>query len=281
MSNILQVSTAWVQNRLLNRHDAFEFNQSTIALTLLALILLPLVANLFVGAGAKATKVPLINPPGLFQLTTQKRFEFVRNGSELLREGRRRFPGKPFRLITNVNAVTVLPPNRAKEVNDLPTLSFRKAVSSEVPLGLTGFGFYRLLEHPTEMVQKVITKHLTKRLNTVTKPLALETSFAVTKILGNKPNWFEVTIQAAALDIVARLSSRVFLGPDVCRDEKWLGITKSYTIVQNQGIYTMRLFPKFFRPIVYLFDPSCRKTRQLYYQARDIIEPVVAKRRKE
>lgn len=94
-------------------------------------------------------------------------------------------------------------------------------------------------------------------------------------------DWFEVTIQEAALDIVARLSSRVFLGSDVCRDEKWLEITKNYTMVQNQGVYTMRLFPKFFRPVVYLFDPSCRKTRQLYYQARDIVEPVVAKRRKE
>lgn len=130
MATILQVNTAWLQNQLLNRHDAVESNQSIIALTLLALILVPLIGKVLVGGGARATKVPLINPPGLFQLVTQKRFEFVREGSELLREGRRRFPGKPFALITNVNPVTVLPPNRAKEVNDLPTLSFRKAVSS-------------------------------------------------------------------------------------------------------------------------------------------------------
>ncbi|KAL8296111.1 hypothetical protein RB600_001550 [Gaeumannomyces tritici] len=44
---------------------------------------------------------------------------------------------------------------------------------------------------------------------------------------------------------------------------------------------TMKLFPFYLRPLIYLCDPNGRKTMKLFYQGRKMVEPLVARRRKE
>lgn len=44
------------------------------------------------------------------------------------------------------------------------------------------------------------------------------------------PDWKEHHLYTEILDIVARISARVFLGEHVCRNQDWLDITKSYTV---------------------------------------------------
>jgi cytochrome P450 len=79
--------------------------------------------------------------------------------------------------------------------------------------------------------------------------------------------------------MVARLSSRVFLGEEVCRDEKWLAITKSYTILAFGAATSIRDYPSWTRPIVHWFDPVCQQLRQQVRDAANIINPVLQARR--
>ncbi|KLU92534.1 hypothetical protein MAPG_11479 [Magnaporthiopsis poae ATCC 64411] len=279
MSSSVGVETPWLQTPLFGDWAAtLELNRSTITLTLLLVVVVPVVASALLGS--KGSRLPVVNVPGPFQLEIQKKFEFVQDGMKFLREGRQRFPGKPFVLVTNSGRITIMPPDRAQEIKGLSTLCFRKAFCFVAPL-MPGLGTLEIIDHPNELVQKVVTKHLTKRLNTVTEPLAIETSFAVSKSLGEKNDWAEVTIYEALLDIVARISTRVFLGPDICRDEAWLEITKNFTVAQSRSLATMKLFPYYLRPLVYFLDPNGRKTVRLFYEARKMVEPLVARRRRE
>jgi hypothetical protein len=91
--------------------------------------------------------------------------------------------------------------------------------------------------------------------------------------------WRELTLKSALLDIVARLSSRVFLGDQVCRNDEWLHITKEYTVNFFFAATELRLFPKPIRPYIYRVIPRCRKLMDQFNESQRIIWPVVLKRR--
>lgn len=62
-------------------------------------------------------------------------------------------------------------------------------------------------------------------------------------------------------EIVARLSSRVFLGDELCRNRAWLDLTIQATITTMTASGIMRMFPRFLRPLVNEILPMCRAMR--------------------
>lgn len=79
--------------------------------------------------------------------------------------------------------------------------------------------------------------------------------------------------------MVARISSCVFLGDKLCRNEEWLEVTKTYTTFAFRAAEELRLYPKWLRGIVQLYLPSCKKIVGVIDRARDIIGDVVQERR--
>ena len=81
------------------------------------------------------------------------------------------------------------------------------------------------------------------------------------------------------LQVIARISSRVFLGDQLCRDENWLRITKDYTVKSFNAANELRLWPAPLRTIASRFLKSSGEVRQLVKQAREVIEPIYNQRR--
>jgi cytochrome P450 len=80
------------------------------------------------------------------------------------------------------------------------------------------------------------------------------------------------------LDLVARLSSRVFLGKELCRNKRWLEIAKRYTVEAFVASFLMRMVPSLLRPVAYWFIPQCRFCRKAVRDAHQIIDPEVDRR---
>lgn len=95
------------------------------------------------------------------------------------------------------------------------------------------------------------------------------------------PEWHEVNTNATVLQIAAQISSRVFLGGQLCRNPDWLRITINYTVDAITGALALRLWPSFIRPAVHWVLPYCRKIRTHLAEGRAIIDPVLEKRREE
>jgi hypothetical protein len=74
------------------------------------------------------------------------------------------------------------------------------------------------------------------------------------------------------------LSSRVFLGLELCRNQEWLDITKNYTVSSFEAISELRSYHALVRPIMQWFSPKCTQARKYYHQAQTLIQPVVEKR---
>jgi cytochrome P450 monooxygenase-2 len=74
------------------------------------------------------------------------------------------------------------------------------------------------------------------------------------------------------------MSSRVFVGEELCRNTEWLQITENYTVDLFDGLLALHKYPTFLRPLLARILPEVRKVQGLYVEARDVIVPVIAKR---
>ncbi|CAP67500.1 uncharacterized protein PODANS_6_11540, partial [Podospora anserina S mat+] len=91
--------------------------------------------------------------------------------------------------------------------------------------------------------------------------------------------WQPVEIRDTILHLIARISSRVFLGSELCRNEDWLKVTRDYTADAMRAAIELRFVPKPVRFLAHWFMPSCQKARVHVQEARRIIGPVLEKRR--
>ena len=81
------------------------------------------------------------------------------------------------------------------------------------------------------------------------------------------------------LDIIARLSSRVFLGDRLCRNEDWLKITKAYTVDMFRAAFNLTLVPLPLRSFLSIFSKECRIVVGHLRRAQELIRPVIEERR--
>lgn len=78
--------------------------------------------------------------------------------------------------------------------------------------------------------------------------------------------------------MVARLSTLVFMGEKICRDEDWINVSVNYTIDAFVAARELRLWPSILRPLVHWFLPSMQKLRKHLVIARFIVKREIEKR---
>lgn len=81
------------------------------------------------------------------------------------------------------------------------------------------------------------------------------------------------------LQLIARVTSRAFVGPELATSKEWLDVNINYTVQAFTAAQTLHDWPSFLRPLVHFFLPECRELRRTMAHARRILEPVVARRR--
>ncbi|KAK2037680.1 cytochrome P450, partial [Colletotrichum somersetense] len=140
-----------------------------------------------------------------------------------------------------------------------------------------------------ELFQRVARKQLTRLLSEITQPLSEEADFALDLNLGSSTdlvapaysNWKAYTMGPVALDVIARVTSRILLDDVLCRDKDWLDITKNFPIQGFIATEALKRKPKMLRGIYNRFNPICIELRNTIQHARDLLGPVIAKRRND
>ncbi|KAK5629879.1 hypothetical protein RRF57_005594 [Xylaria bambusicola] len=256
----------------------------------------------------KATRLPLVNPNRTFEFSTSRvRKEWLTHAKQIIDTGLRRFPGRPFNMMAaDVGLTTVLPPRFANEIRNNPDLSFVEFMAHLFFSNLPGFEPTREGMFDNDIGIVVIQKYLTS-LARMTEPLSEEAEFALhdiytdnegekvprvlflvkyfieltTSDIFKKSDWHIENLKNINLAFVARLSSRIFLGEELCRNEEWLKITVNYTVDIMRAAEQLRQVPGPFRRMVHWFLPEAKGLRAEVRQAGDIIRPVLEKRRRE
>ncbi|KAH9228638.1 hypothetical protein K456DRAFT_1774556 [Colletotrichum gloeosporioides 23] len=203
----------------------------------------------------KAPHMPVLWP------STKK--HFTSNAGKLMKSGRKLFQGKPYRMFTDLGELVVLPSKYIDDFRNEPGLSFMTAFIDNFHPSLPGFEGFAFDGHQ------------------ITSPLAAEANFATNLVLGKSNEWQEILLKDATLELVARLSSRVFLGEELCRNQKWLDISKSYSINIFLCGELLRQYPHFLRHAACYFIPECQLLRTQVADARKLMTPILQKRRDE
>lgn len=238
------------------------------------------VAYLAQSTSSDAKNFPTINPiSGIEIIGKARKDDYARRGYKYFEEGVRKFPGKPFNVWTDFGQVTVLPSQWAHDIRNEPSLHFMKAIHQDFHADYAPFKPFASGTSDDALLQAVARKQLTKYLNKVTKPLSAETKFALDVNFGSPSDWKEFALKDSMLDVIARISSCVFLGDKICRNKEWIDVAKSYTSLAWLAAEELRSYPKWSRGVVNRFLPSCQKLVFLAKKADEIVNPIIDERR--
>nr|QKX96248.1 CYP68J5 [Aspergillus ochraceus] len=227
-------------------------------------------------ATLQPSDLPELNPAKPFEFTNRRRVhEFVENSKSLLARGRELHGHEPYRLMSEWGSLIVLPPECADELRNDPRMDFETPTTDDSHGYIPGFDALNADPNLT----KVVTKYLTKALNKLTAPISHEASIAMKAVLGDDPDWREIYPARDLLQLVARMSTRVFLGEEMCNNQDWIQTSSQYAALAFGVGDKLRIYPRMIRPIVHWFMPSCWELRRSLRRCRQILTPYIHKRK--
>lgn len=199
---------------------------------------------------------------------------WFQHGQRTIKKGLETCNGRPFQVMTGTGPKVVLPNSFAEELKNHEDLSHIGAFKKDFFFGYPGFEPFG-----ESVIPDVIRKKLTPALSLVTNDLVDETTAAVRDILGDSPEWHEILLKQSILQVVARLSARISLGLPLCRNARWLELSKNYTVDAFACARELRQVPGLLRPLVHWFLPESTKLRRDYRDAHRLITPEVERRK--
>ena len=205
--------------------------------------------------------------------------KYMKDGHTVLDNALKQYGEKPFKLLTNSGMVTVFPPEYANMIRNERQLVFAKAFAHDFAAKMPGLEPFNFLDLPDRVIQTVSKKQLTKSLNIMTQPLSNESTFAIDKIFGNNTEWKEIIITDSILQLIARLSGKVFLGDELCRNESWLEVSKNYTVLAVGFSKTSSFLPGPLKRVWSWFVDDSKLIRKYFKEARDILAPILENRK--
>ncbi|TRX95507.1 hypothetical protein FHL15_003465 [Xylaria flabelliformis] len=223
-------------------------------------------------------KLPYVNPPNLFSNAEAKR-TYRKSAKTILQKARKQYPNQPYRMTTEFGEVIMLQSEAFDEVRNTPSLTFFGTFTQERVGEISGFSPVAAIGHSGKLLQIIARKQLTKLLGQVTEPLSEEIAYAVNINLGQPAVWREISITPLLLDITARMSSRVFLGEELARNEEWLYIAKNYTVDAVEALTMLSKYPVNLRRYIGWLFPQCRRVNDHFGRARKLMDPILKKRR--
>ncbi|KAK0378032.1 p450 monooxygenase [Colletotrichum limetticola] len=205
------------------------------------------------------TKLPYLNPKGRFEWSSDRVVrEFVFNSYRMLYSSAKDFLGKPFRVLCDVGDVIILPPDVGQEIRNDKRFSFVQGLFEDFQGQYAGFEAYKEACHPSERIQNVVKLRLTKTLE-----------------------WHDTVAKHEILKIVSRMSSRIFVGKRLGRNEKWLSTIVGYVELSVHAMQNLRFWPKFLRGIVVYFLPGPTKLRAYIRDAETQVFAEIKHRQQE
>ncbi|KAJ0108738.1 cytochrome p450 [Diaporthe amygdali] len=220
--------------------------------------------------------LPRLNPKKPFELTTRRLLaEYLAKGKQMLIQGRETYGQKLYRLYSDFGDVIVLPSEFMQEIRNNASLSFLEKAKHDAHGDIPGFQPFDL----SKQTVNVINRNLTKALAKLTMPLSQQATTGLQQLLSDSPEWHEITAHVEIARLVSRMSTRIFMGEEMCRNEEWVGAVSDYTRIAFDTANMLRTWPGFMRPIVHWFLPSCQEVRAKLAVARRILQPVVEERK--
>ncbi|KAM0157208.1 hypothetical protein ACHAPG_004890 [Botrytis cinerea] len=206
--------------------------------------------------------------------------EFVLNGHHLVNEGYKKYKDEPFIVQTEDMERLILPHKFLAELRMLPQTKLDQSTALiERWLGrFSGVDVILKSRHHSDVCRVQLTQNLPQFI----PDMASELSFAMAKPLShcNSRDYTPISAYAFVYSMILAVSSRVFVGLPLSRDQAWLDTISAYL---NEVVFianTLRPYPRVLRPILrFILAPESRMDAILA-KALEILGPAIQERQK-
>ncbi|KAI8242301.1 Cytochrome P450 monooxygenase ATR2 [Colletotrichum sp. SAR 10_99] len=198
------------------------------------------------------------------------------SAKDMYLEGYKRFKERAWRITTTrASPNIVVAPKFMNELKRLPddVLSFNKAIEEFM------HAKYTKVETDIDLLPHTVKTSLTPALVRLNPIIADEVIEALRIELPHSGEWTEVKIMDKLLRIVAMASGRVFIGPELCREEEYLDAAINYTVDLMKAIRKISDLRPWTRRFVAPGLPEVKKVHERIDAADKFLRPVVTARR--
>ncbi|KAF1962957.1 cytochrome P450 [Byssothecium circinans] len=91
-------------------------------------------------------------------------------------------------------------------------------------------------------------------------------------------DWTPVNIYMTMCNMVAKISGRVFVGPDLCRDKVYVETAIQYTLDIVDVLHSVKLIKPWLRPFLVPRLPEVKRLRKREQTAEELLNPIVQER---
>lgn len=116
---------------------------------------------------------------------------------------------------------------------------------------------------------------LVARLNPT---ICAEVETALRDALPPCDDWTEVNINRTLVDVVAKVSGRVFVGAELCHDPNYLDTSANYTLEVAQAVTSLKKLRAWLKPIIGHYIPEIRAVREREKRAAEFLRPIIEER---
>ncbi|KAK5310325.1 hypothetical protein LTR93_012057 [Exophiala xenobiotica] len=270
-----KVATNTVRQKvLIDEHDSFSLEKLIIS-SFFGFILLafPIIYRLTHARTLKA--FPVAGPD--LKNDKERKDLYFKNPKTFLAENYYRFKGQIFRVIS-VEPYLIVPPKYIDEIKSSIVDNTEAVVAG---MDEKNAAKYSTIYSDNQERNNIIKSKLMTHLGKLGPDVADELEFAFETELPPAKDWTNITIFPVLLQVVARMASRTFVGPELCRNEEWLRMSTSYTLTSFNAMKAIRKYPAWLRPIMAYFTPEVIEVQKLVRDAQTFFTPIVRAREEQ
>ncbi|OJJ05782.1 hypothetical protein ASPVEDRAFT_153946 [Aspergillus versicolor CBS 583.65] len=204
---------------------------------------------------------------------------FSRRSGPMVREGYHKFKDGLFKIRRNDAEILVIPRKYIDELRDMSQDKI-SAMAAHIKnlVGRYTIGNVKLVME-SDLHRRTLQQKLTPSLGVLIPSLKDELKFALKTEMPECNTWTSVRIHELAVKVVARISARVFVGAELCRNDEWLYLSIHFTKNLGMTRNLLRLFPAIVRPIAARFMSSYWRIYSNLAAAQKLICPIIEERR--
>lgn len=206
---------------------------------------------------------------------SKKRSTYFSQGKRLYQEGYAKFKEQAWRMTTSEGEDNILiPPKLMTEVKKLPddVLSFPKAIEQTMHVK------YTKLETEPHLAVMSVRADLTPALARLNPIIFAETEQAVRNEMPPCEEWTPVYIYMKLANMIGKISGRVFVGPDLCRDPLYFDTAVNYTVDLIEAQRKIHVMKPWLRPFLAPRLKEIQALRKREQQLKDLLLPIVHSR---
>ncbi|KAI0814828.1 cytochrome P450 [Irpex lacteus] len=197
--------------------------------------------------------IPTVGGSSLPILSYLGAFNYVNNAKALLQEGYDMYKGRTFKIPMPDRWLVVITGTRlADELQKLPDDYASFAIGAGELISTSYIFGKSLTEDPYHI--DIIQKQLTRNITNMFDALHDEICSAIQDIIpATTDSWTAVPALSTMENLIARASSRVFVGAQLCRDRDYLHLAVNFARDVSKARRFVGMFPPFLKPLAAKF----------------------------